>query len=86
MIDINEHELQTDNDEIMTNEYTDDTIIIPEDITPNNIFEELQSVYNTYLDICNGVTSLGDDLNAFHNENISKKLLDFCKLLPCWSA
>jgi len=70
----------------MTNEYTNDTIVILKDINKNNIFEELQSVYNTCLDICNDVTSLGDDLNAFHNENISKKLLDFCKLLPCWSA
>jgi len=86
MIDINKNLSQTDNDAVIPNEYTEVTIITPEDITPNNIFKELQPVYNTCLDICSDVTSHGNDLNAHHNEGISKKLLDFSKLLPCWSA
>jgi len=36
--------------------------------------------------MCNNTTSQGDDLNAFHNESLPKRILDFCNLLPCWSA
>ncbi|CAI6352262.1 unnamed protein product [Macrosiphum euphorbiae] len=86
ILDINENPLQTDNNEEIINECTDSTVIVPTDLTQNNIFEELQSVYNTCLDMCNNTSSQGDDLNAFHNESLPKRILDFCKLLPCWSA
>jgi len=86
ILDIYENPLQTDNNEEIINECTDSTFIVPTDLTPNNIFEELQSVYNTCLDMCNNTSSQGDDLNAFHNESLPKRILDFCKLLPCWSA
>lgn len=36
--------------------------------------------------MCNNTSSQGDDLNAFHNKSLPKRILDFCKLLPCWSA
>lgn len=82
-----------DNDLLKNNEeidnLNDDKInnsMISDNITPNNIFKELQNIFNFCLKECQDKRNHGVDLNSYYNENISKKILDFCKLLPCWSA
>lgn len=52
----------------------------------SDIFQELKNIYNSCLNKCLDKAGNGDDLNAHHNPKIAKKRLDFCKLLPCWSA
>lgn len=90
---ISTHILKNNEDLFKNNEEEDhindneiDAHFISEDITLNNIFQELQSIYEICLKNCQDKRSHGDDLNAHYNKDISKKLLNFCKLLPCWSA
>lgn len=52
----------------------------------NLIFQEFKNIYTVCLNNFMDTHSSGDNSNTHHNPCIARKLLDFCKLLPCWSA
>lgn len=50
------------------------------------IHEEIQEIHDTCLNESMIYGKIGDHDNMQYDTNIAKKLLKFCKLLPCWSA
>lgn len=67
-----------------TLEYTDYNII--EKVSTTNVFNKIKSIYNQCLENSSNSASKGTYDNMQFNPKIAKKLLDFCKLLPTWSA
>jgi len=49
-----------------------------------SIFKEFKAIYEDV--ISEATIDDGEHDNMQFNPNIAKKLLDFCKLIPCWSA
>lgn len=48
-------------------------------------FKVIKVLYNNCVDLSK-IHDRGDRDNHQHNIKISKRLLQFCKLLPCWTA
>lgn len=48
-------------------------------------FKSIKVLYNNCVDLSK-IHDHGDRDNHQHNKKIAKRLLQFCKLLPCWTA
>lgn len=57
-----------------------------EKITSTTIFQQILDIYESCITNSNQQSNCGDHDNLQFSPGIAKKLLDFRKLLPCWSA
>lgn len=75
-------------EEIKNKEDDDDLMYtnFHEKITSTTIFQQILDIYESCITNSNQQSNCGDHDNLQFSPGIAKKLLDFCKLLPCWSA
>jgi len=65
----------------------EDILLIDEDEYETiGMHEEIKVIYNTCLLEATTHGNSGNHDNMQYNPSIAKKLYNFCKLLPCWSA
>ncbi|CAI6371006.1 unnamed protein product [Macrosiphum euphorbiae] len=83
----------TDYDQIIIemDNLNDNTNVREENVTindiDNTIFDEIKCIYDLCVESANYESnSTGDRDNIQFCPKIAKHLLDFCKLIPCWSA
>lgn len=76
-----------ENNLVENNEYLRTTVMTEEEVEiTHDVYETIQDIYKDCLDksFING--HIGDHDNMQYDQNIAKKLVNFCKILPCWSA
>jgi hypothetical protein len=56
------------------------------DLQNTSIFDIVINIYETVLESSNHTSNAGDRDNMQFSPGISKRLLYFCKLIPCWSS
>jgi len=75
--------------EEIKNKVDDDDLIYTnfhEKITNRTIFQQILYIFESCITNSNQQRNYGDHDNLQFSSGIAKKLLDFSKLLPCWSA